>query len=64
MHSGQYVRHFLSRAKHIDIQADDPARTRTWNLLIRSQTPSPLGNEAASLGIYLRENVLFIANMI
>ena len=24
----------------------DPARTRTWNLLIRSQTPYPLGHEA------------------
>ena len=24
----------------------DPARTQTWNLLIRSQTPYPLGHEA------------------
>ena len=24
----------------------DPARIRTWNLLIRSQTPYPLGHEA------------------
>ena len=24
----------------------DPTRTRTWNLLIRSQTPYPLGHEA------------------
>ena len=27
----------------------DPARTRTWNLLIRSQTPYPLGHEADML---------------
>ena len=27
-------------------EQNDPARTRTWNLLIRSQTPSPLGHEA------------------
>ena len=27
----------------------DPARTRTWNLLIRSQTPYPLGHEADTL---------------
>ena len=30
----------------ISSQQNDPARTRTWNLLIRSQTPSPLGHEA------------------
>ena len=29
----------------------DPARTRTWNLLIRSQTPYPLGHEA-DIGFY------------
>ena len=28
---------------------DNPARTWTWNLLIRSQTPYPLGYEAESL---------------
>ena len=27
-------------------EKNDPARTRTWNLLIRSQTPYPLGHEA------------------
>ena len=27
----------------------DPARTRTWNLLIRSQAPYPLGHEARCL---------------
>ena len=31
-------------------KSNDPARTRTWNLLIRSQTPYPLGHEAAATG--------------
>ena len=28
------------------IKKTDPARIRTWNLLIRSQTPYPLGHRA------------------
>lgn len=35
---------FYSFKKH-----EDPARTRTWNLLIRSQTPYPLGHEAETM---------------
>ena len=26
------------------VKTSDPARTRTWNLLIRSQAPYPLGH--------------------
>ena len=32
----------------------DPARTRTWNLLIRNQTPYPLGHEADILLTVMR----------
>ena len=35
------VFNFTSRGKEID-----PARIRTWNPLIRSQMPYPLGHEA------------------
>ena len=32
-------------------EKNDPARTRTWNLLMRSQTPYPLGHKADKLYI-------------
>ena len=42
--------HFdASRSGHQGgIKKNDPARIRTWNLLIRSQTPYPLGHRARS----------------
>ena len=43
----------------------DPARTRTWNLLIRSQTPYPLGHEAdiAYKEVYCYFTINCITNM-
>ena len=43
----------------------DPARTRTWNLLIRSQTPYPLGHEADKVYIdfYCYFTINCITNM-
>ena len=36
----------LKQNERTKCEKHDPARTRTWNLLIRSQTPYPLGHEA------------------
>ena len=36
----------LKQNERTKCEKNDPARTRTWNLLIRSQTPYPLGHEA------------------
>ena len=38
----------------------DPARTRTWNPLIRSQMPYPLGHRAVTQ--YLRKNFIIYTN--
>ena len=35
-----------NKTKEPSVKSKAPARTRTWNLLIRSQTPYPLGHEA------------------
>ena len=40
------MRYYFKQNKRFKLKKYDPARTRTWNLLIRSQTPYPLGHEA------------------
>ena len=46
-------------------EKNDPARTRTWNLLIRSQTPYPLGHKVDKLYIefYYYFTINCITNM-
>ena len=39
---------------------NDPARTRTWNLLIRSQAPYPLGHRTVARTIGPLRNILYI----
>ena len=38
--------YYFKQNERFKLKKYDPARTRTWNLLIRSQTPYPLGHEA------------------
>ena len=38
--------YYFKQNERFKLKRYDPARTRTWNLLIRSQTPYPLGHEA------------------
>ena len=40
------MRFYFKQNERFKLKKYDPARTRTWNLLIRSQTPYPLGHEA------------------
>ena len=40
------MRYYFKQNERFKLKKYDPARTRTWNLLIRSQTPYPLGHEA------------------
>ena len=40
------MRYYFKQNKRFRLKKYDPARTRTWNLLIRSQRPYPLGHEA------------------
>ena len=45
------MRFYFKQNERFKLKKYDPARTRTWNLLIRSQTPYPLGHEA-DIGFY------------
>ena len=42
----------ISFTQCISTKNFDPARIRTWNLLIRSQTPYPFGHEAATMAAF------------
>ena len=42
------IRYYLKQNERFKLKKYDPTRTRTWNLLIRSQTPYPLGHELRS----------------
>ena len=48
------------RYKEENTGNNDPARTRTWNLLIRSQAPYPLGHRTVAGTIGPLRNILFI----
>ena len=39
------MRYYFKQNERFKLKKYDHARTRTWNLLIRSQTPYPLGHE-------------------
>ena len=59
------VTHFFKQNERTRCKKYDPARTRTWNLLIRSQTPYPLGHEANTVytEFYCYLMIKCIANM-
>ena len=52
------MRYYFKKNERFKLKKYDPARTRTWNLLIRSQTPYPLGHEAETGIPQLFENHL------
>ena len=41
------IRYYFKQNERFKLKKYDPARTRTWNPLIRSQTPYPLRNAAS-----------------
>ena len=55
------LKFFLKEQK--DERLNDPARIRTWNPLIRSQMPYPLGHGAFVVNVLLLQNVFSLQSV-